>query len=83
MAHGVQFPVPSSGAKRYAAIRQRWEQMPEGHAWRVMLSTLGAQPEVVGKAWTTQEDAARAAMKNWMRQQGIAETPFFTPSPKK
>ncbi len=83
LAHGVQFPVPSSGAKRYAAIRQRWEQTPEGHAWRVKLDALGAQPDVVGKAWTTQEDAARAAMKAWMKQQGIAEPPFFTPSAKK
>ncbi|RZK98407.1 MAG: ankyrin repeat domain-containing protein [Hymenobacter sp.] len=83
LAHGVQFPVPSSGAKRYATIRQRWEQTPEGHAWRTKLDALGAQPDVVGKAWTTQEDAARAAMKAWMQKEGIAEPPFFTPSVKK
>jgi hypothetical protein len=76
LAHGVQFPVPSSGAKRYAAIRQRWEQTPEGHAWRLKLDALGAQPEVVGKAWTTQEDAAFDAMQAWMQQQGIPEPPL-------
>jgi hypothetical protein len=76
IAHGVRFPVPSSGAARYASIRQHWEQTPEGHAWRVKLDALGAQPDVVGKAWTTQEDAARAAMKAWMQQQGIPEPPI-------
>ena len=80
IAKGVKFPVPSSGAKRYAAIRQRWEQTPEGHAWRVKLDALGAKPDVVGKPWTKEEDAARAAMKAWMKQQGIAEPPFFTPA---
>ena len=78
MAKGVKFPVPSSGAKRYAAIRERWEQTPDGHAWRVKLDALGAQPDVVGKAWTKEEDAARAAMKAWMKQQGIPEPPFVT-----
>ncbi|SHL84612.1 Ankyrin repeat-containing protein [Hymenobacter psychrotolerans DSM 18569] len=50
LARGVKFPVPSSGAKRYAAIRAKWEQTPEGRAWREKLDALGAQPEVVGKA---------------------------------
>jgi hypothetical protein len=76
LAHGVKFPVPSSGAKRYAAIRQRWEQTPEGHAWRIKLDTLGAQPDVVGKAWTTQELAARQAMRAWMQEQGIPAPPL-------
>ncbi|MCB2409387.1 ankyrin repeat domain-containing protein [Hymenobacter lucidus] len=80
MAHGVKFPVPSSGAKRYAAIRERWEQTPEGRTWREKLDALGARPDVVGKPWVQQEDAARAAMKAWMKQQGIPEPPFFTPS---
>lgn len=75
-AKGVKFPVPSSGAQRYAAIRQRWEQTPEGHAWRVKLDALGARPEVVGKAWTREEDTAFAAMQAWMKQQGIAEPPL-------
>lgn len=75
-AHGVQFPVPSSGAKRYAAIRQRWEQTPEGHAWRTKLDALGARPDVIGKAWTREEDAAFSAMQAWMQQQGIAEPPL-------
>ena len=73
---GVRFPVPSSGAKRYAAIRQRWEQTPEGHAWRVKLDALGARPDVVGKAWTREEDTAFAAMQAWMKQQGIADPPL-------
>ena len=30
MTKGVKFPVPSSGAKRFATIRERWEQTPEG-----------------------------------------------------
>jgi hypothetical protein len=76
MAHGVQFPVPSSGAKRYAAIRQRWEQTPEGHAWRVKLDALGAQPDVVGKAWTKQELAARQEMRAWMQKEGIPAPPL-------
>ena len=76
LAHGVRFPVPSSGAKRYAAIRQRWEQTPEGQAWRRKLDALGAQPDVVGKAWTTQELAARQAMRAWMQQQNIPAPPL-------
>ncbi len=80
MAKGARFPVPSSGAKRYAAIREQWEQTPEGRAWRVKLDALGAQPDVVGKPWTTQENAARAAMKAWMRQQGIPEPPLIIPT---
>ena len=78
MAKGAKFPVPSSGAKRYAAIRQRWEQTPEGRAWRLKLNALGAQPDVVGKLWVKEEDAAFAAMQAWMAQQGIAEPPFVT-----
>jgi len=80
MARGVKFPVPSSGAKRYAAIREKWEQTPEGRAWREKLDALGAQPDVVGKPWVQEEDKARAAMKAWMKQQGIPEPPFFTPA---
>jgi ankyrin repeat protein len=80
MAKGVKFPVPSSGAKRYTAIREKWEQTPEGHAWRVKLDALGARPDVVGKPWTKEEDAARAAMKAWMRQQAIPEPPLFVPT---
>lgn len=79
-ARGAKFPVPSSGAKRYAAIRETWEQTPEGRTWREKLDALGAQPDVVGKAWMQQEDQAFAAMKAWMKQQGIPEPPFFTPS---
>lgn len=80
LAHGVKFPVPSSGARRYAAIRKRWEQTPEGRAWREKLDALGARPDVVGKPWVQQEDQAFAAMQAWMKQQGIPEPPFFTPS---
>lgn len=79
---GVKFPVPSPGARRYATIRERWEQTPEGRAWREKLDALGAQPEVVGKPWVEQEDAARTAMKAWMKQQGIPEPPLIMPSPK-
>ncbi|HEX8659184.1 MAG TPA: ankyrin repeat domain-containing protein [Hymenobacter sp.] len=75
-AKGVKFPVPSSGAKRYAAIRERWEQTPEGRAWRQKLDALGAQPDVVGKAWTKEEDAARAAMKAWMMRENIPFPPL-------
>jgi hypothetical protein len=80
MTQGVKFPVPSSGAKRYAAIREKWEQTPEGRAWREKLDALGAQPNVVGRPWVQEEDKAQAAMKAWMKQQGISEPPFFTPS---
>lgn len=76
IAHGAKFPVPSSGAKRYAAIRQQWEQTPEGHAWRVKLDALGAQPDVVGKAWTKEEVAARQAMRAWMQKEGIPAPPL-------
>ena len=75
-AKGVRFPVPSSGAARYASIRQRWEQTPEGHAWRVKLDALGARPDIIGKAWTREEAAALAAMQAWMQQQGIPEPPL-------
>ena len=76
MAKGVKFPVPSSGAARYAAIRQRWEQTPEGRAWRVKLDALGAQPDVVGKAWTKEEVPARLAMRAWMQREGIPFPPL-------
>lgn len=76
MAHGVKFPVPSSGAMRYHDIRQRWEQTPEGHAWRTKLDALGAQPDIVGEPWVKQEDAARAAMKAWMEREGIPAPPL-------
>lgn len=75
-AKGVKFPVPSSGAQRYAAIREKWEQTPEGHAWRVKLDALGARPDVIGKAWTREEDAAFTVMQAWMQKQGIAEPPL-------
>ena len=75
-AKGVKFPVPSSGAKRYAAIREKWEQTPEGHAWRAKLDALGARPDVIGKAWTREEDAAFAAMQSWMQREGIPEPPL-------
>ena len=75
-AKGVKFPVPSSGAARYADIRQRWELTPEGHAWRVKLDALGARPDVIGKAWTREEDAAFAAMQGWMQRKGIPEPPL-------
>jgi len=80
MARGAQFPVPSSGAARYATIRQRWEQTPEGQAWRTKLDALGAQPDVVGKPWMKEEDAAFDAMQAWMRQHGVPEPPLLPPS---
>ena len=76
MAKGVRFPVPSSGAKRFAAIREKWEQTPEGHAWRVKLDALGAQHNVVGKAWTKEEVPARLAMRAWMQREGIPFPPL-------
>ena len=76
MAHGVKFPVPVGGATAYAAIRTRWEHTPEGHAWRVKLDALGAQPDVVGAPWVKQERAAFAAMEAWMEREGIAEPPL-------
>jgi uncharacterized protein len=76
IAKGVKFPVPSSGAKRFAAIREKWEQTPEGHAWRVKLDALGAQPDVVGKAWTKEEVPARLAMRAWMQREGIPMPPL-------
>lgn len=76
MAHGVKFPVPSSGAERYATIRARWEQTPDGRGWRARLDALGARPDVVGEPWMKQEAAALAAMQAWMQQQGIAEPPL-------
>ncbi|HEX8658812.1 MAG TPA: ankyrin repeat domain-containing protein, partial [Hymenobacter sp.] len=76
IAKGVRFPVPSSGAARYAAIRERWEQTPEGRAWRQKLDALGAQPDVVGKAWTKEEIPARKAMRAWMEREGIPYPPL-------
>lgn len=76
MTKGVKFPVPSSGAKRFAAIREKWEQTPEGHAWRVKLDALGAQPDIVGKAWTKEEMQARLAMRAWMQREGIPLPPL-------
>ena len=76
VAKGVKFPVPSSGAKRFAAIREKWEQTPEGRAWRVKLDALGAQPDVVGKAWTKEEVPARLAMRAWMQREGIPLPPL-------
>ena len=76
MAKGVKFPVPSSGARRFAAIREKWEQTPEGHTWRVKLDALGAQPDVVGKAWTKEEVPARLAMRAWMQREGIPFPPL-------
>ena len=76
LAKGVRFPVPSSGAERYQAIRTKWEQTPEGHLWRQQLDALGRQPDIVGEPWTTQENAAIAAMQAWMQQQGIPEPPL-------
>jgi len=73
MAKGVEFPVPASGAARYEAIRTRWEQTPEGHAWRTKLDVLGRQPDVVGEPWVKQENAAFAEMEAWMAREGIAE----------
>ena len=76
MAHGVQFPVPTGGDVQYHAIYQRWEQTPEGHAWRVKLDALGRQPDVVGEPWVKQERAAFAEMKAWMEREGIPEPPL-------
>ncbi len=76
MAHGVKFPVPTAGAAYYTAIRARWEQTPEGRAWRVKLDALGAQPNVVGKPWVREEDAEFAALKAWMVREGIPEPPL-------
>lgn len=76
LAHGVTFPVPSSGAERYATIRAKWEQTPDGHAWRERLDALGVQPDVVGEPWMKQEAAALAAMQAWMQREGIPEPPL-------
>ena len=76
MAKGVKFPVPSSGAKRYAAIRERWEQTPEGRAWRQKLDALGAQPDVVGRAWIKEEMTAQRTMRAWMEREGIPYPPL-------
>ncbi|MBO2013001.1 ankyrin repeat domain-containing protein [Hymenobacter negativus] len=75
-AKGVKFPVPSSGAARFHDARTKWEQTPEGHTWRVKLDALGAQPDVVGKAWTKEELAARTAMRAWMQREGIPMPPL-------
>ena len=76
LAHGVKFPVPSSGAERYATIRAKWEQTPDGHAWRERLDVLGAQPDIVGEPWMKQEAAAFAAMQAWMQRESIPEPPL-------
>ncbi|GAB3637095.1 hypothetical protein GCM10027422_26850 [Hymenobacter arcticus] len=76
MAHGVKFPVPTGGAKRYQAITDRWERTPEGHAWRVKLDALGSQPDVVGERWVQQETEEFAAMQAWMEREGIAAPPL-------
>lgn len=79
MERGAKFPVPSSGAARYREIRARWEQTPEGSAWRQKLDALGARPEVVGKPWVQQEDAAIAEMEAWMKTHGIPTPPLLPP----
>jgi len=76
MAHGVKFPVPVGGAQAYASIRAKWEQTPEGHAWRLKLDVLGSQPDVVGEPWVKQERAAFAAMEAWMEREGIPDPPL-------
>ena len=76
MAHGVKFPVPTAGAAYYTSIRARWEQTPEGHAWRQKLDALGSQPDVVGKPWVKLEDAEFVALKAWMEREGIPEPPL-------
>ena len=76
LAHGVRFPVPVGGAARYRAITDRWEQTPEGHAWRVKLDALGGQPDVVGKPWVKEENAEFAAMEAWMAREGIEHPPL-------
>ena len=78
-ARGANFPVPSSGAARYREIRARWEQTPEGLAWRQKLDALGAQPDIVGKPWMEQENAAVAEMKTWMKTHGIPTPPLLPP----
>ena len=76
MAHGVRFPVPTAGASYYTAIRAKWEQTPEGRAWRVKLDALGRQPDVVGEPWVQVEDVELAAMRAWMEREGIPEPPL-------
>ena len=76
MAHGVKFPVPTSGARQYAAIRARWEQTPEGHRWRERLDALGGQPDVVGKPWVELEEAEYKALHAWMEHEAIPEPPL-------
>ena len=76
MAHGVKFPVPVGGAAQYQAIRAKWEQTPDGHAWRVKLDALGSQPDVVGAPWVKEERAAFAAMEAWREREGIPEPPL-------
>ena len=76
MAHGIKFPVPVGGADRYRTITDRWEQTPEGHAWRVKLDALGSQPNVVGKPWVKEEQAEYEAMKVWMERENIPPPPL-------
>lgn len=76
IAHGVRFPVPNGGDIQYHAIRQRWEQTPEGRAWRIKLEALGSQPNVVGAPWVKVKEAEFAAMEAWMAREGIPEPPL-------
>ena len=76
MAHGVKFPVPTGGDVQYHTILPRWEQTPEGHAWRVKLDALGSQPDIVGKPWVKVEEEELAAMRAWMEREGIPEPPL-------
>ncbi|MGI4886642.1 MAG: hypothetical protein ACRYFR_16935 [Janthinobacterium lividum] len=80
MAHGVKFPAPTAGAKLLCTIRQRWEQTPEGHAWRKQLDALGSQPDIVGKPWAKREDAEHAAMQAWMAREGVPAPPLVEPA---
>ena len=76
MAHGVKFPVPTGGDVQYRTILPRWQQTPEGHAWRVKLDALGSQPDVVGEPWVKVKDEELAAMRAWMEREGIPEPPL-------
>jgi len=77
IAHGVKFPVPTAGAKLVYDIRQKWEQTPEGCAWRVKLDALGSQPDVVGAPWVKLEDEEAAAMEAWREREGIPPAPLL------
>ncbi len=77
IAHGVKFPVPTAGAKLVYPIRQKWEQTPEGRAWRARLDALGSQPDVVGAPWVKLEDEEAAAMEAWREREGIPPAPLL------